>query len=122
MVEEDRSAVSGSGVAIAVVLSVAMVMSGLAAPSTIGEFDRLFRGFGAELPWLTGTVLSFRIPILGVLLLSLMGQVVLLILLANRRTRDARRHFYRVTMANLAFFAVLVVAMYLPMFKLGAPV
>jgi len=68
MVTDERSAVSGSSLAIAAVLSVVMVGAGLAAPALIDEFQRLFRDFGGELPWLTRFILSFRLPVLAILL------------------------------------------------------
>lgn len=122
MVTDERSAVSGSSLAIATVSSIVMGGAGLAAPSLIGEFQRLFLGFGAELPWLTRTVLSFRLPILVLLLCCLVAQVIALIVLLNKRTPDARRFFYRTVRTNVVFFVLLIVALYMPMFKLGAPV
>lgn len=122
MVTDERSAVSGSSLAVAAVLSIVMVGAGLAAPSLIGEFQRLFRDFGAELPWLTRAILSFRLPALLILLLCLSAQVISLIVLLNRRTPDARRLFYRIFKINVGLFVLLIVAMYVPMFKLGSPV
>ncbi|MFC4308517.1 hypothetical protein ACFPN2_05425 [Steroidobacter flavus] len=119
MVKEERSAISGLG---PTVLSLLMVAAGLATPSIVGEFHRLFLGFGAELPWLTRAVLSFRIPVFVILLLCLIAQVVSLLALLNRRTPEARRLFYRIAKANLGIFVLLIVAMYVPMIKLGSPV
>lgn len=122
MIRDESSAVTRPGVVRPIALSLVMVVAGLAAPSTIGQFNSLFRGFGAEVPWLTSTVISFRVPICVALLLCLLAQVVLLIVLMGKRTADSRRLFYRMTVTNLLFFAVLIVAMYLPVFSIGAPV
>jgi len=119
MVTDERSAVSGPGLGIAVALSVVMVVAGLKVPSLIGQFERLFLDFGAKLPWLTHTILSFRLPVFLILLLCLAAQVASLVALFNKRTSDARRLFYRIVVANAGVFVLLIVAMYLPMFKLG---
>jgi type II secretory pathway component PulF len=88
----------------------------------VPQFASLFAGFGADLPRLTQFVLSARIPIWALLLLACLMQLGLLIYLVSARTFAARRLTLITSGLNIAGQLVLVVAMYAPIFKLGAVV
>jgi len=83
-------------------------------------FEQLYAGFGADLPAIT-TILFSVYPLFG--LLVLIGLVPCIMLLMDRSRPDADRLMtVIVTSFGLSFvlFAAFMVAMYYPVFKVGA--
>lgn len=88
----------------------------------VPQFASLFAGFGADLPRLTQFVLNTRMPIWALLFLGFLVQLGLLIRLLSARTFAARRLTLTTSGFNIAGQLVLLIAMYAPIFKLGAVV
>lgn len=88
----------------------------------VPQFSRLFAGFGAEIPALTEFVLKMTIPIWGLLLLGFVAQFGLFVHLLTARTLLARQRARMSSILNIAAQIVLTAAMYVPIFRLGAPV
>lgn len=122
MVKDRTADVGAVSLVFATALCVAMVLFGLSFRSIVLEFKSLFLGFGADLPPLTAAVISYTIPIWLALVVCLAGQVAMLVGLVNSRTIKSRDIFYRFVGFNALFIVVLIVSMYLPIFKLGAVV
>ena len=100
------------------------IVAGWRAPRTIGGFEDLFKGFGADLPGLTRFVLDTRH---GWWIFAI-AAISILVWIGTRpaTTRIERR---RQTLAVIAYAIVFgvawgltVVALYIPIFKLGAAV
>jgi type II secretory pathway component PulF len=88
-------------------------------PTVIGKFVDIFRGFGADLPALTQWVISHVTVIWIAVLAAFTAQLILFIVYIVDRESRVRRAFWYTAFVNLACVVTLVVAMYLPIFKLG---
>jgi type II secretory pathway component PulF len=91
-------------------------------PSVIGQFAQLFSGFGADLPlltrWVVAGVTFIWIAVLG----TVVAQLVLFIVYISARSRKVKSAFWILAFVNLAALVTIVVAMYLPIFRLGSVV
>ena len=122
---DDASANRSIGVLIVASIEVFVgVVAGWRAPYTIGGFEELFKGFGADLPGPTRFVLDTRYGwwIFAIAAISILAWI------ARRpaTTRvDQRRQKFAVIAYGVAFgvaYGLTVVALYVPIFKLGAAV
>jgi type II secretory pathway component PulF len=105
----------------AIMLSLcASVFVGL--PAVIEQFAALFQGFGADLPQLTKMVVAGVTPIWIVLLATVVAQLILFIVYLSARSPKVRKAFWLLAFVNLAALVTIVVAMYLPIFRLGSVV
>ena len=108
-----------------IVLSVALtIISGMlysAIYPAVPQFVEIFEGFGAELPWFTQFILDnyyyFGLP-------YLLGLIPCMILVKNRASViPSEKHLFMLIVINfvLSFFVIgiTVIAMYLPIFKMG---
>ena len=82
----------------------------------LGKFQETFQAFGVQLPWLSRVVLSYH----GLLWLVPAG-IAALAVLAPAAWRGRRAAALGVA-SGLILMPVCVIAMYLPVFKLGAVV
>jgi type II secretory pathway component PulF len=88
-------------------------------PTVMGQFVDLFRGFGADLPLFTQWFISHVTLIWVTVLATLAAQLILFVVYIVDRDPRVRRVFWWMAFVNLACVATLLVAMYLPIFKLG---
>lgn len=88
---------------------------GLAVP----QFKELLAGFGADVPTLTKFVINHRVSIWVLLFIASVVQLTFCVLLVAAKTMFARRAAFISLACNIAVQLILVVAMYLPIFKLG---
>ena len=107
-----------------VILMLLTAIAYLAMYSIGPEFERLFAGFGADTPLLTEVVIA-TYTYYGLFLL--IGFIPCVLLFRNRSVAgtDSERYFMLVAVGfglSLALLALFVIAMYAPIFKLGAAV
>jgi type II secretory pathway component PulF len=88
----------------------------------LGEYQALFRAFGAELPAFTGFIFRQKMLVWLWLVLLALFQIGLLIRFYRVNTRQARSHVKWLTAFHALHQVAFVVAMYLPIIKLGAVV
>ena len=103
-------------------LTIWIGLFGIYFRAEIAQFDALFRGFGEDIPSLTAFVIENAVVIWSVLLLSSTVQFALCIYFWCSRTDSVRRIVRLSTLANVGIQLVLITAMYLPIFRLGAVV
>jgi hypothetical protein len=122
---DDASAGRSTGVLIVASIEAFVgVMAGWRAPPTIGGFEELFKGFGADLPGLTRFVLDTRYGwwIFAIAAISILAWIVK----RPATTRvEKRRQMFAVIAYAVAFgvaYGLTVVALYIPIFKLGAAI
>jgi hypothetical protein len=105
------------------IAALTVVAAGI-APSQLKTFREVFVGFGAELPWLSQVALG------GAWIWSLLAMIAIGIAIWIASTRIGTRVTFRrmrialVVCVTLfvAFFLITFVALYLPIFRLGAVV
>ncbi len=88
------------------------------------SFEELLAGFGAELPALTRIALDFSRYAMG---LTLLGLIPTILLFVRRKSfpGNAGRYFLWIAGSfalSLVILGIWVIAMYLPIFKLGSAV
>ena len=99
-------------------------LSGLLAPGLIGNFEELFKGFGADLSPLTRFVLASR----HAWLLFAFAAIAILVWIVKRpatnQKEKSRQKVVVITFGLLFALAwgIATVALYLPIFELGAAV
>ena len=100
------------------------VIAGSLAPLVIGNFEELFKGFGAELPALTRFILATR----HAWVLFSIAAIAIVVWIVRRPASNQKEH-RRQKMAVIVYamlFAmaagIAVIALYLPIFQLGAVV
>jgi len=100
------------------------LIAAIRMPATIGNFEELFKGFGAGLPAVTRFVLAFRH---GWWLFAIVA-IAILVWIVRRppQTRvERRRQMWSVVafaVAFGAFWGFVALALYLPIFRLGSVV
>jgi hypothetical protein len=109
---------------VAIIEAFVGIVAGWRAPRTIGDFEELFKRFGADLPGLTRFVIATRH---GWWLFAI-AAISILVWIAMRPAStgaEQRRQMLAVVACAVAFgvaYGLAVVALYMPIFKLGAAV
>jgi type II secretory pathway component PulF len=125
---QDQSAPSAgsevgiAGIVVGILLTAPAVLLSFRYVETVAQFEAVFKGFGADLPGLTRFILSHSLLIAIAFAACTVCQVVLLVLLIANRTFNARRWFWLAALVTLGATLTTIVALYLPIFKLGAPI
>jgi len=100
---------------------VALVFS-VGAQFIIPSFETVFSSFGTDLPKLTSIVVDYRKWLL--IIPAYMSVIVTFFIVQSRVTTEMNQVFKIVFFADLLTFigivATVVIAMYLPLFKIGA--
>jgi hypothetical protein len=108
----------------AIVIAVAATLTAGIAPIQLKSYRELFAGFGAELPWLSQVVLD-GVWIWGLLAASAIG-IAVWVGGSRNCTRTTLRRMRLTLIACVIVFVILfvisLVALYLPIFQLGAVV
>lgn len=104
-----------------IMFAVALIFS-IGAQFAIPLYETVFSSFGADLPWLTSIVVDYRKWLL--LMPIYMSVIVIFFMVQSRVTTEMNHAFKIIFFADLLTFigiaATVVVAMYLPLFKMGA--
>jgi type II secretory pathway component PulF len=104
-----------------VVAALTVIAAGI-APALLKNYDDLYKGFGAELPWLSRAALSGR-WIWWLLAVAAVG-IAFWVGTASTGEQFGFRRMKRALGALIAVFVVLfiltLIALYLPIFRLGS--
>jgi len=103
----------------AILITLPVAFMALRFYSAVPQYAALFKGFGAEVPTFTKTVMLWAAPISFVLRFALFSQLALFVGLLIKRTPTLRKTFFTVALLNLLMVGVIFVALYLPIVSMG---
>ena len=103
-------------------LNVAQALGVMAVSYAVPQFSDLYRDFSIDPPAITQAIVQAPKFVFSFLVVLGAAQLILFLILVAKRTHRWRRVARAVGIVNLALIASVFVALYWPVFELGAPV